>query len=119
MNRVTGKKIVARKERRAQRVRQKVRNSGMPRISIFRTARHMYAQLIDDAQHKTVASCSSLELKELKGDKTQIAQALGKEFAQRALNAGIKAAVFDRGSFLYHGRVKALAEGIREGGLQI
>lgn len=113
------KNIIAREKRRAQRVRKKTRNTGLPRIAVFRSASHIYAQLIDDTQHKTLASCSSLELKELKGDKKEVAQALGKEFAQRALKAGVKVAVFDRGSFLYHGRVKALAEGIREGGLQI
>lgn len=113
------RKIIARKKRRALRVRQKTRNQEMPRIAIFRSASHIYAQLIDDAQQKTLASCSSLELKELKGDKKEKAQAMGKEFAERALKAGVKAAIFDRGSFLYHGRVKALAEGIREGGLHI
>ena len=79
----------------------------------------MYAQLIDDAQQKTLASCSSLELKTLKGTKKEVAHALGKEFAQRALKAGVQTAIFDRGSSLYHGRVRALAEGIREGGLRI
>ncbi len=86
--------------RRTQRVRQKTRNQILPRVSIFRSLKHMYAQLIDDAQQKTVASCSSLELKKLKGDKKEVAHALGKEFAQRALKAGVQAAVFDRGSFL-------------------
>ncbi len=109
----------ARKLRRTQRVRQKARNQGLPRVSVFRSLSHVYAQLIDDAQQKTLASCSSLELKDLKGTKKEVAHALGKEFAQRALKAGVQAAIFDRGSSLYHGRVQALAEGIREGGLRI
>ena len=113
------KRKTARDARRTERVRKKVRHKGIARISVFRSANHLYAQLIDDSQHKTLASCSTLELKNLTGDKTAVAQALGKEFAQRALKAGVNAAIFDRGGFLYHGRVKALAEGIREGGLQI
>lgn len=113
------KKNAARKLRRAQRVRFKTRNQNVPRVSIFKSLSHIYAQLIDDVTQKTVASCSSLELKSLKGTKKERAHALGKEFAQRALKAGVQKAVFDRGSFLYHGRVKALAEGIREGGFSI
>lgn len=105
--------------RRAERTRKKTRNQLIPRVSVFRSLNHLYAQLIDDAQQKTVASCSTLELKKLTGTKKEIAQALGKEFAQRALKAGVQAAVFDRGRFLYHGRVRALAEGIRDGGLRI
>ena len=86
---------------------------------MFRSSSHIYAQLIDDAQHKTLVSCSTVELKELKGSKKEVAQAVGKELAARARKAGIERAVFDRGPFLYHGRVAALAEGLREGGLQI
>jgi large subunit ribosomal protein L18 len=100
-------------------VRTKVRNAGLPRVSIFRSARNVYAQLIDDASHKTVVSCSTLELKELNGSKKERAHQVGKELAQRALKAGIDAAIFDRGKFLYHGRVAAIAEGLREGGLRI
>ncbi len=113
------KKIAARRERRKQRVRKKTRNTSMPRVSVFRSGQHIYAQLIDDAQQKTVVSCSTVELKDIKGAKKEAAHAVGKEFAQRALKAGIETAVFDRGPFLYHGRVAALAEGIREGGLRI
>lgn len=109
----------ARLKRRVERVRQKTRNQALPRISVHRSLSHIYAQLIDDAQQKTVVSCSSLEIKTLKGTKKEVAQALGKEFAARALKAGVKSAVFDRGSSLYHGRVKALADGMREGGLHI
>lgn len=112
------KKAAARK-RRMLHVRTKVRNAGLPRVSIFRSARNVYAQLIDDASHKTVVSCSTLELKELNGSKKERAHQVGKELAQRALKAGIDAAIFDRGKFLYHGRVAAIAEGLREGGLRI
>ncbi|EKE05167.1 MAG: 50S ribosomal protein L18P [uncultured bacterium] len=91
----------------------------MPRVSVFRSLKYIYAQVIDDINSTTLVSCSSLELKNLKGDKKAIANAVGKELAKRAQEKGITTAVFDRGSFLYHGRVKALAEGLREGGLNI
>ena len=73
----------------------------------------------DDQTGKTLASCSSLVLKEMSGDKTARAHSVGKELAQRAKQAGVESAVFDRGRFKFHGRVKALAEGLREGGLQV
>ncbi len=113
------KKLAAARKRRDQRVGSKVRNTGIPRVSIFRSARNIYAQLIDDAQQKTLMSCSTLELKELQGSKKERAHQVGKELAQRALKAGIEAAIFDRGRFLYHGRVAAIVEGLREGGLRI
>lgn len=109
----------ASKKRRSLRVRRKVRNTGVPRVSVFRSAKNIYAQLIDDALHKTIVSCSTLELKDLTGSKKERAQRVGKELAERAKKAGIEQAVFDRGSFLYHGRVAAVAEGLREGGLRI
>ncbi len=112
------KKLAARK-RRALHVRSTVRNTGIPRVSVFRSARNVYAQLIDDTQHKTLVSCSTLELKDLSGSKKERAHQVGKELALRALKAGIDSAVFDRGKFLYHGRVAAVAEGLREGGLRI
>lgn len=113
------KKKAAARIRRKQHVRSIVRNVGIPRVSVFRSARNIYAQLIDDAQHKTLVSCSTLELKGLSGSKKERALQVGKELAQRALKAGIDTAVFDRGGFLYHGRVAAIAEGLREGGLRI
>jgi len=114
------RKIKQRKDRRAIRVRASLRAcSVLPRVSIHRTLNQIYAQIIDDSASKTMASFSSLELKNTSGDKTAIAHAVGKELAQRAKAQGITAAVFDRGSFLYHGRVKALADGLREGGLTI
>ena len=90
----------------------------MPRVSVFRSLKQIYAQIIDDAQHATLVSCSSLQIS-TNGTKTEIATAVGLELAKLALQQGITKAAFDRGSFLYHGRVKALAEGLRAGGLQI
>jgi len=113
------KKAAAARKRREQHVRSNVRHAGVPRISIFRSARNIYAQLIDDKQHKTLVSCSTLELKELSGTKKERAHQVGKELAERALKAGIDRAIFDRGSFLYHGRVAAVAQGLRDGGLRI
>ena len=113
------KKISIRTARRALRVRAKLKSSSLPRVSVFRSLKHMYAQIIDDRAQKTLSSCSSLDLKNLEGDKKEVAFAIGRELAQRAIAQGITAAVFDRGSFLYHGRVKSLAEGLREGGLNI
>lgn len=112
------RKIAQSSRRRAARVRSKVVNTGLPRVSVFRSLQHIYAQVIDDQVQKTLVSCSSLEL-ELAGDKKQKAHAVGVELAKRALDKKIEAAVFDRGRFLYHGRVKALADGLREGGLHI
>ena len=110
-------------ERREARVRRtlRARESGRPRLSVFRSSKHIYAQVIDDAAGRTVAAASSLE-KDVKGglktgaDKAAAA-AVGKLLAQRAVEAGIKSVVFDRGGYIYHGRVKALADAAREGGL--
>ncbi len=114
------RKIEKQKVRRAHSVRAKLRrNSSLPRVSIFRSLNEIYAQVIDDAQHATLVSTSSLVMKNLEGSKTDVARAVGLELAKLALEKGITRAAFDRGRFLYHGRVKALAEGLREGGLQI
>ena len=113
------KKALQRTKRRGLRVRGSLNSTILHRISIFRSAKHIYAQLIDDKTHNTVASCSSLEMKDLKGNKQEKAGAIGQELARRALEKGVEKACFDRGSFLYHGRVKALAEGIRQGGLKV
>lgn len=113
------RKIKAGQTRRELRTRSKVkRNISVPRVSVFRSLSNIYAQLIDDSSQKTVASCSSLEIK-TKGDKKAVAHAVGVELAKRAKAAGVEKAVFDRGRFLYHGRIQALAEGLREGKLQI
>jgi len=108
-----------RKERLRYQLRQK--SSGRPRLSVFRSGQHIYAQIIDDVQGRTLAAASSLD-KGLRADlKTGAdkgaASAVGKLVAERALAAGVTAVVFDRGMYLYHGRVKALAEAAREGGL--
>jgi len=112
------RKLRDRAKRRTLRVRKKI-NGDLPRVSVFRSLKYIYAQVIDDNAHATLVSCSSLDLKDVKGDKKAVANAVGKELAKRAQDKGIKEAVFDRGSCLYHGRVKALAEGLREGGLKI
>lgn len=104
--------------RRANSVRAKIKRD-KPRVSVFRSAQHIYAQIIDDAQGKTLVQCSTLALKDAAGDKKAQATAVGTELAKRALQAGIKKVSFDRGEFLYHGRVRALAEGLRAGGLEI
>ncbi len=113
------KKIANRKKRRIQRVRKAVKTSNMLRVSVFRSAKHIYGQLIDDNEGKTLASCSTLVLKKLAGDKKAVAHAVGLELAKRSLEKSISRAFLDRGPFLYHGRVKAFADGLREGGLQI
>lgn len=105
--------------RRAGRVRAKVSGtSEYPRLSVFRSLNSIYAQLIDDTSGKTLVSATAKEVK-VKGSKTDEAQAVGKLLAEKAVAKGIVKAVFDRGEFKYHGRVKALAEGAREGGLKI
>jgi len=109
--------------RRSRRVRHTLKRSanGRVRLSVFRSSRHIYAQVIDDGAGKTVAAASTLD-KDLKGalpkgSDTAAAQAVGKLVAQRAIKAGIKEVVFDRGGYLYHGRIKALADAAREAGL--
>ena len=109
-------------DRRRRRVRTslRARSSGKPRLSVHRSGRHIYAQVIDDAAGKTVAAASTLD-KELKGKANATregAAAVGKAIAERAKKAGVSSVVFDRGGFLFHGRVKALADAAREGGLE-
>jgi large subunit ribosomal protein L18 len=105
--------------RRHRRVRGKIRGTAeRPRLLVFRSNRGIFAQLIDDDAGRTVASASWLTLpKSFKGDKTEQAAEVGKALAEAAKKAGVEDAVFDRGGYLYHGRVKALADGAREGGL--
>jgi len=110
-------------ERRRSRLRFQLRRKaiGRPRLSVFRSGKHIYAQVIDDAQGRTLAAASSLDrnLREtLKtGADKDAASAVGRLVAERAVAAGVLEVVFDRGAYLYHGRVKALAEAAREGGL--
>ena len=109
--------------RRAQRVRRQVKKvaNGRPRLSVYRSSKNIYAQVIDDTAGHTLAAASSLDgdLKSsLKtGADSEAAAAVGKLVAERAVKAGVKEVVFDRGAYIYHGRVKALAEAAREGGL--
>jgi large subunit ribosomal protein L18 len=99
-------------------VRGRVQGSAeRPRLVVFRSNRGITAQLVDDTGGRTVAGASWLALKSFKGDKTEQAAEVGKALAAAAKQAGIDACVFDRGGYLYHGRVKALADGAREGGL--
>jgi large subunit ribosomal protein L18 len=100
-------------------VRAKVHGSAeRPRLVVFRSNRGIEAQLVDDETGKTLASSSHIALaKSFKGDKTAQAEAVGKALAAAAKSAGVETCVFDRGGYLYHGRVKALADGAREGGL--
>lgn len=99
-------------------IRKKVSGSALkPRLSVFRSNTGIYAQLINDETGVTIASSSSVELKTEKGTKSQISALVGKKLAEKAVAAGIKDVTFDRGGYLYHGRVKALADGAREGGL--
>ncbi len=106
-------------QRRRARVRRQIRKSanGRPRLSVFRSNKYIYAQVIDDLSGKTVAAASSREESVAAGANQEAAAEVGKLVAKRANEQGIKAVIFDRGPYLYHGRVKALAEAAREGGL--
>lgn len=110
------------REKRKARIRKKIEGSPeRPRLSVFRSARHVYAQVIDDTAGTTLVCASSVE-KEVKAkpkfeNKIALATFIGKLVAQRALDKGIKQVVFDRNGFLYHGRIKALSEGARQAGL--
>ena len=111
-------------ERRVNRVRRSLKKvaNGRPRLSVFRSLQNIYAQIIDDEKGVTVASASTLD-KDLKskvknGGNADAAAAVGKLVAERATKAGVKQVVFDRGAYIYHGRVKALADAAREGGLE-
>ena len=104
--------------KRHKRVRVRVAGTAeKPRLAVFRSLNHVYAQLIDDSSGRTLASASTVDLK-LGKDDTGAATAVGKAIADKAKQAGISTVVFDRGGFLYHGRVKALADAARESGLE-
>lgn len=104
--------------KRAQRVRTRLKSlaNGRPRLSVFRSSKNIYAQIIDDARGVTLASASTLEA-EGKGADKDAAAKVGKLVAERAIEKGVKDVVFDRGSYIFHGRVKALADAAREAGL--
>ena len=108
--------------KRRMRVRSKLRSqvAGRPRLSVHRTGRHIYAQVIDDSKGATLASASTLDkdVKAKNGATSEAAADVGKRVADAAKKAGITAVVFDRGGFLFHGRVKALADAARAGGLE-
>jgi large subunit ribosomal protein L18 len=102
-----------------ERIRRRVQGSSeRPRLAVFRSLKHIYAQVIDDSKGHTLVSASSAEKKGSSGGNVAEAKSIGKLIAERARDKGIKAVVFDRGGYLYHGRVKALAEAAREGGLK-
>jgi large subunit ribosomal protein L18 len=108
------------KRRSRTRHRLKTNAAGRPRLSVFRSGKHIYAQVIDDLKAETVAAASTNEKGE-KAAKTynlDAATQVGKKIAERAIAKGVKQVVFDRGGYIYHGRVKALAEAAREGGLE-
>jgi large subunit ribosomal protein L18 len=109
-------------ERRKSRVRRaiKARANGRPRLSVFRSGKNIYAQIIDDASGRTLAAASTLD-KDVRGKTgatVDAAAEVGRRLAERAKAAGVSSVVFDRGGFLFHGRVKAVAEAAREGGLE-
>jgi len=119
---VLGKGKAISRRRRHVRLRKKIRgNAARPRLVVTRSTRHMVAQVIDDTVGKTLVSASTLEadLRALDGDKTAKSRKVGELIAERAKAAGIDAVVFDRGGNKYHGRVAAVAEGAREGGLSL
>jgi large subunit ribosomal protein L18 len=113
-----------RKQLRRNSIRTRIRRvikgtAERPRLSVFRSNKQIYVQLINDIDGVTLASASSaVKGFEVKGKKADLAKEVGKQIAEKAIQAGVKSVVFDRGGYLYHGRVKALAEGAREGGLQ-
>lgn len=123
------RKILTRKQKKVGRLKRKLRirnkvagSNQRPRLNVFRSLQNLYAQLIDDVEQKTIISCSTLD-KEVKGKtgyggNIKAATALGEEVAKRAQAKGVKRIVFDRAGYLYHGRIKALAEALRKGGLE-
>jgi large subunit ribosomal protein L18 len=105
--------------RRHNRVRRKVEGTtARPRLSVFRSSAHIYAQIIDDVTQRTLLATSTKSAGMTPGTKTEVARSVGKTIAALAKKAGITQVVFDRGGFKYHGRVQALADGAREGGLE-
>ena len=108
-----------RKLRRQKRVRAKILGTDKkPRLCVFRSNKHIYAQLIDDVQKKTILAASDEKIKKGKKTKVDLAKEIGKTIAEKALEKKIEKVIFDRGPYKYHGRVKAVAEGAREGGLK-
>lgn len=108
-----------RAKRRTMRVRNAQQRGALPRVSVFRSLKYLYGQIIDDAAQKTLVSSGPAQVKDIKGDKKAIALATGKELAKRAREKGIQRVIFDRGPYRYHGRIKSFADGLREGGLEL
>ncbi|MCB0398143.1 MAG: 50S ribosomal protein L18 [Winogradskyella sp.] len=113
------------KNERRQRIKNRIRKivsgtEARPRLSVFRSNKEIYAQIIDDVSGKTISAASSRDkdIAAAKGNKTEIAALVGKALAEKAIKAGVETISFDRGGYLYHGRVKSLAEGAREAGLK-
>lgn len=113
----TVQKVLRRRKLRYS-IRRKVSGTAQrPRLSVFRSNKEIYAQIIDDVQGVTLSAASSVGIDKSEKNKSDIAKIVGQELASKAKAAGIESVIFDRGGYLYHGRVKALAEGAREGGL--
>ena len=111
--------VLEARRRRQRRIRGKVSGTPeRPRLAVFRSNRGVAAQIVDDKAGRTLAAASWQNIRDFKGDKTAQATEVGKLLAAKAKEAGVTAVVFDRGGYLYHGRVKALADGAREGGLE-
>jgi large subunit ribosomal protein L18 len=116
---ITQNKRNAIRQRIHDRIRRKLAGTGeRPRLNVYRSLSHIYAQVIDDQNGVTLASASTLALKVKTGGNVAAAKEIGKAIAERAVEKGIKKVVFDRGGFLYHGRIKALADAAREAGLE-
>lgn len=115
--------MATKKDERRLRIRRSIRKKIegteiRPRLSVFRSNTSIYAQIIDDLKGFTIVSASSKDLDSTKGAKVDVSKVVGQKLAEKALEKGISEVIFDRGGYLYHGRVKALAEGAREGGLK-
>jgi len=115
--------MATQKDNRRSKIRKRVRSkvsgtSVKPRLSVFKSNTRIYAQIIDDSKGHTLVSISSVEIDEKKNVNIEISASLGKKLAEKALSSGIQDVVFDRGGYLYHGKLKALADGAREGGLK-
>ena len=116
---ITQNKRNAIRQRIHSRIRAKLSGTGeRPRLNVYRSLNHIYAQVIDDQKGETIVSASSLAMKFKTGGNVASAKEIGKAIAERAVEKGIKKVVFDRGGYLYHGRIKALADAAREAGLE-
>jgi len=114
----TATRAVAREKKKLKIRKRVIGSAERPRLCIFRSSKHVYAQVIDDATGTTIASASTLDTDGVKGANKDACAAIGKEVAKRAVAKNIKQVVFDRNGYLYHGRVKSLADAAREGGLE-